>query len=141
MDFKEWNNPFQNQFQGEFWNNFNNLFNGAHSQPRVNLYQSGHELICNVFLPGIKRVGDIHLSVNGSTLEVSGSTSLEYNGFQIIQQEFPHGSYKRIVELPFSVRKDKIDASYKSGLLTVRLYRLIPVNEKEKLGIPIRDEE
>ncbi|WP_332628737.1 Hsp20/alpha crystallin family protein [Halalkalibacter flavus] len=141
MDINEWNNPFQSQFQGEFWNNFNNLFNGAYSQPRVNLYQSGHELICNVFLPGIKRVGEIHLSVNGSTLEVSGSNSLEYNGFQIIQQEFPHGSYKRIVELPFPVRKDKIDASYKSGLLTVHLYRLIPVNEKEKLGIPIRDEE
>ncbi|WP_052144699.1 Hsp20/alpha crystallin family protein [Halalkalibacter okhensis] len=141
MNFNEWNNPFKSQFQGEFWDNFNNLFNGNHSQPRVNLYQAGHELICNVFLPGIKKVGDIHLSVNGSTLEVSGSNSLEYNGFQVIQQEFHHGPYKRIIQLPYSVRKDKIDAAYKSGLLTVRLYRLIPENNKEMEGIPIRDEE
>jgi HSP20 family protein len=137
----DWNHPFKSPFQDEFWNNFQSAFNGNDQQPRVNIYQAGHELKCIIFLPGVKKVEDIFLNVSENTLEVSGNNSQEHSGFQLIQQEIPQGPFKRIIELPFPVRKDKIDASYNRGLVTIHLYRLIPENKQGQKGILIRDDE
>ncbi|WP_157801005.1 Hsp20/alpha crystallin family protein [Bacillus solitudinis] len=141
MNSYDWNKPFQGQFQDEFWKSFNTFFNGNEQHLRVNLYQSGHELLCIVFLPGIKKVEDIHLNAYENVLEISGDNSLDYEGFQLVQQEISQGSFKRKIELPFSVRKDKIDASYSRGVLTIHLYRLIPDKNKNQQGIVIRDDE
>ncbi|MFC0470356.1 Hsp20/alpha crystallin family protein [Halalkalibacter kiskunsagensis] len=137
----DWNHPIKSHFQDDFWKNFQNVFNGNDQQTRVNLYQAGHELKCLLFLPGIKKVEDIYLNVSDNTLEVSGNNIQEHSGFQLIQQEFSQGPFKRIIELPFPVRKDKIDASYSRGIVTVHLYRLIPDNNKGQKGIMIRDDE
>ncbi|WP_332692653.1 Hsp20/alpha crystallin family protein [Halalkalibacter lacteus] len=141
MNSSEWNHPFKSHFQDEFWKNFQNVFSGNDQHPRANIYQAGHELKCILFLPGIKKVEDIYLNVGENTLEVSGNTSFEYPGFQLIQQEITQGPFKRIIELPFPIRKDKIDASYNRGLITIHLYRLIPDNNMGQKGISIRDDE
>ncbi|MFD2510493.1 Hsp20/alpha crystallin family protein [Halalkalibacter alkalisediminis] len=141
MDFysNEWSKPFKHIFEDEFWGKFNQYFNGAGNQPKANIYESGNELICTFFLPGIKSVEDIRLNVYESVLEVSGVINLEYNGFRLIHEEQQQGSFKRTLELPFPVRKDKVEASYKRGLLAVHLFRLIP--NKSTQAISIIDEE
>ncbi|WP_183040924.1 Hsp20/alpha crystallin family protein [Salipaludibacillus neizhouensis] len=138
---QNWNKPFKKFFEDDFWSSFNGIFDGNdHHQPKANVYESGNELICLIFLPGIKKLDDIRLNINEKTLEVSGTSSLENNGFHLIQKELYEGPFKRIVELPFSVRRDKMDAFYQRGLLTVHLYRLIE-NNKSNHGVSIRDED
>lgn len=142
VDFysNEWNTPLKKFFEDDFMGNFNNFFNGMVQQPRANLYESENELVCAIFLPGIKNVEEIMLSINERTLEISGNSRLEYNGFRIKQEEIFQGEFKRIMELPYPVRQDKSDAYFQRGILTVHLYRLIPNNKSNK-GIVIRDEE
>ncbi|WP_088105443.1 Hsp20/alpha crystallin family protein [Halalkalibacter urbisdiaboli] len=136
----EWSKPFRRFFDDEFWGKFDHYFNGIGNQPLVNVYESENELICNVCLPGLKKVDDIRLNVvNQNTLEISCTINLEYKGFRLIQEEINQGVINRTINLPFSVRNDKIEASYKRGLLTVHLFRLIPNNDNK--SILIRDEE
>ncbi|WP_280771965.1 Hsp20/alpha crystallin family protein [Salipaludibacillus daqingensis] len=142
MDYysHEWNSPLKKFFEDDFLGNFNSFFNGMVQQPRANVYESENEIICAVFLPGIKKVEDIHLTINDRTLEVRGNLNLDYNGFRLNHEEIYQGEFKRVMELPFRVRQDKKDASYQRGILTVHLYRLIPDN-KSTHGVTVRDED
>lgn len=136
----QWSKPMQRFFEDDFLGNFNSFFNGMIQQPRANLYESENELICAIFLPGIKKVEDIHLTIDERTIEVSGTSNLEYNGFRLNQEEIYQGEFKRVMELPYPVRQDKSEASYQRGILTVHLYRLIPDN-KSTHGVTVRDED
>ncbi|WP_416148234.1 Hsp20/alpha crystallin family protein [Salipaludibacillus sp. HK11] len=127
-------------FEDDFLGNFNSFFNGMVQQPRANVYESENEVICAIFLPGIQNVEDIDLTINERTLEVRGTSRLEFKGFRITQEEVYQGEFKRIMELPYLVRQDKSDATFKRGILTVHLYRLI-TDKKSNNGVVIRDDE
>jgi HSP20 family protein len=125
----EWNKQFQGFLDEDFWDNFNRYFSGGNNEhPKYNLYQSENELICIIFLPGVKYKENLKLNINGGFLEITGMTTVEYQEYQLLKEELGLGSFNRMIELPFSVRKDKIDAYFKDGLLEVHLYKLIPDN-------------
>ncbi|WP_227936818.1 Hsp20/alpha crystallin family protein [Alkalihalobacillus deserti] len=141
MEFhsNEWKKPFKSIFEDEFWGKFNNYFSEVGNEPRVNIYESRNELLCTVFLPGIESVDDIRLNIHDNVLEVSGVLNLDFSGFSLIHEEQHQGAFKRAIELPFSVRKDKVEASYKRGILAVHLFRLF--SSKNSQTILIKDEE
>ncbi|MFK2825525.1 Hsp20/alpha crystallin family protein [Bacillus sp. B190/17] len=133
--FNGWDSFFKKFFEGEMEGKLNHYFKGAEHQLRVNLYESKDELMCLFLLPGVKKVEDIHLNVHERTLEVSCDIRLEHSGFRIVQEEFNEGIFRRMINLPFSVRTDRIDASYKRGLLAVHLFRLIPRSDSQSILI------
>ncbi|MBM4765222.1 Hsp20/alpha crystallin family protein [Bacillus sp. B15-48] len=98
---------------------------------KVNIYESGHELLCIFRLPGLK-LKEVDIDVYDKFLEVKGTVHIHDNGFRPIQQEIFQGSVFRKVELPYPVRTDKIDASYHHGYLLITLHRLI----RSDLGKP-----
>lgn len=126
---------FKRFFEGEMEGKFNDYFKKAENQLRVNIYESKDELMCLFLLPGVKKVEDIHLNVNEKTLEISCDIHIEHSGFRVVQEEFHEGKFSRIINLPFSVRTDRIDASYKRGLLAVHLFRLMPSSESQSILI------
>ncbi|MEK4027964.1 Hsp20/alpha crystallin family protein [Pseudobacillus sp. FSL P4-0506] len=137
--FNGWDALFKKFFDGEVEGKFNQYFKGAENQLRVNLYESKDELLCLFLVPGVKKVEDICLTVNEKMLEVSCDIHFEHSNFRVIQEEFNEGTFTRVINLPFLVRKDRVDASYKRGLLAVRLVRLPPSNENQTISI--KDEE
>lgn len=124
----------ENQNNQQTFPNKKNL-SGIH----VNIYESGHELLCIFKLPGLK-LKEVDIDIYEETIKVTGSVFVDDHGFRPIQQEIFEGEVERKMKLPYPVRHDKIDASYHHGYLIVLLHRHIRPNES-KAKVIINDLE
>ena len=96
----------------------------APSYPALNIWSSEEDLIVNAEVPGID-VEDIEISVVGETLTLSGARKSEdlEEGARYHRQERGYGKFNRSVELPFPVDIDKVEATFKNGVLQISLPR------------------
>jgi len=91
--------------------------------PPVDVYENDqHEVIVKAELPEIKRE-DINVTFENSVLTVRGErTSDQETGQENYQRrERQHGSFTRSFTVPSTVDSARISASYKDGVLTIRL--------------------
>ena len=93
--------------------------------PPVDIYETeGHDLVLKVELPDMARE-DIELTVENNKLTLKGTrkrpADVQDEQFQRIERR--HGSFSRAFTLPTSVDASQIAATYKDGVLTVRLPR------------------
>ncbi|HVO66424.1 MAG TPA: Hsp20/alpha crystallin family protein [Syntrophales bacterium] len=97
--------------------------------PALNVLQSGQDIIVTAELPGINP-DKLNISVVNDSLTLSGSRDPEVLKESEVyhRQERNYGHFSRTINLPFAVDTDKVDASYKKGILTITL----PRAEKEK---------
>ena len=96
----------------------------APSYPALNIWSSEEGLVVNAEVPGID-VKDIDISVVGETLTLSGACKSEdlEEGSRYHRQERGSGKFNRSVELPFPVDIDKVEATFKNGVLHISLPR------------------
>lgn len=90
--------------------------------PAVDLYEDKDNVIVKAELSGMKKE-DIDVSLHEGTLTISGerkSEREEKNGETYRSERFC-GRFQRSVLLPASVQGDKVNASYKDGILTITL--------------------
>ena len=104
---------------------FKDLFEGRGRswQPAVDVYETpNREVVLEAELPDMKRE-DINVAVENQVLTISGERKRESrNGDErLYRRERPHGAFSRSFTLPATVDAAKISASYKDGLLTVRV--------------------
>ncbi|WP_449538641.1 Hsp20/alpha crystallin family protein [Ferdinandcohnia sp. Marseille-Q9671] len=128
-----WRKQWDHFFKDEFWNGFTPFFDNAQSQ--LNLYQGENELLVVLSLPGLAKVEDVTIFVNHQTLEVKGKTNLQFRGFEVIQEGIIQGSFEREIPLPYTVKEDRIKASYKRGLLLIHLHKQIPDDSRKKIEV------
>ncbi len=89
--------------------------------PAVNLWESADELYAELELPGVKS-DDLEISVMGSELTVKGKrTEAEGEGLTFHRRERSVGAFSRVVDLPFDVDADRVQASLKDGVLLITL--------------------
>jgi HSP20 family protein len=88
--------------------------------PTLEVFQRGDELVVRADLPGVK-VDDVSLDVEDGLLVISGERRDEHEdrreGFY--RSERRYGSFTRTVALPEGVDEDRIDASFRDGVLEV----------------------
>jgi HSP20 family protein len=96
----------------------------APSYPALNIWSSEEGLVVNAEVPGID-VEDMEISVVGETLTLSGARKSEdlEEGARYHRQERGYGKFNRSVELPFPVDIDKVEATFKNGVLQISLPR------------------
>lgn len=136
-NMNNWRKQWDHFFGDEFWNEFTPFLDNAHSQ--LNLYQGENELLVVLSLPGLIKVEDVDIYVNHQTLEVQGKINLNFKGFDIIQEGIFQGSFQREIQLPYTVKEDRIKASYKRGLLLIHLHKQIPDDSRKKVEVVDRD--
>ena len=96
------------------------------------VYETRDQLVVAVELPGV-REKDIHLSMTGDVLSLRGQRGIAAE----VPQENYHrierwsGTFERHVQLPIPVQADKIRASYRDGVLEIRLPKLEEVKPRE----------
>ena len=92
--------------------------------PAVDIYETDtHEVVIKAELPDVKKE-DIGVSVENSVLTLTGERKPEQSKreqFQCVERRF--GRFSRSFTLPTSVDAGQIAASYKDGVLTIRLPR------------------
>jgi HSP20 family protein len=97
--------------------------------PALDLYENGDELVVRAELPGMKK-DEIEISLHQGSLVISGERKVEsqdQNGETSRSERF-FGRFQRALELPKPVDSGNVTASYKDGILTVRL----PKTEESK---------
>ncbi|MDH5610122.1 MAG: Hsp20/alpha crystallin family protein [Cyclobacteriaceae bacterium] len=113
---------------------FNDAFQGERSlasfSPQVDIAETGKNFEIQFHLPGVKKE-EINISVHDDRLTVSGERKMENEkkekNFHTVESYY--GTFNRSFYMPDNVNLEKIDASYKDGILTI----LIPKDEKKEL--------
>jgi len=92
--------------------------------PALNVHLATNDAVVTAELPGFD-ADKLDLTVIGDTLSITGSreTAKPAEGESMVRQERFSGHFSRSLQLPFKVDPDKVQATYKKGILTIRLPR------------------
>ncbi len=103
---------------------FDNFYGTARAwAPAVDIYETnGHEYVITAELPEMKRE-DIAVTFEQNVLTVSGERKASFDGADgtYHRSERAYGAFTRSFTLPATVDGTQISASYKDGVLTVRV--------------------
>lgn len=120
--FDDYLAPFNSVFQDDS--------NGV-LQPAVDIYEKDAKLVFEAELPGIEKE-KIRVDVKGRLLTIAGERTCDEeskeNGRYRRERRF--GTFERTFKLPFEATEDLIDASYKDGILILKVDK--PEEQKPK---------
>ena len=105
------------------------LSNSTSSMPAVNIREDDKNYILDLAVPGIDKK-DLKIDINEDVLTISSETKTESeeskDGYK--RKEFNYSEFCRSFYIPENVNREKIEANYKDGVLSVSL----PKQEEEK---------
>jgi HSP20 family protein len=106
--------------------------------PQLDVVETDKQVTVSAELPGLEPE-DIHISLDHNNLTISGEKRAEKEDKdkRYYRVERSYGSFYRSIPLPEEVDEDKIDASYKRGVLKIKLPKTKQAQEKRK-RIPIK---
>ena len=115
-----------NLFDDDF---FPVLSNRTSSTPAVNIREDDKNFVLELAVPGIEK-NDLKIDINEDVLTISSESKneTEENKDGYKRKEFSYSSFCRSFYIPENVNRDKIEANYKEGILSVGL----PKQEEEK---------
>ena len=96
-----------------------NLFNRGNSLPSVNSIENNDSFEIDLAVPGMKK-DDFIIELNDKVLVISSEKS-SINNENMRLNEFDYSSFQRSFRVPDSVDLDKIKATYKNGILKIKL--------------------
>lgn len=90
--------------------------------PSMDVYETEDKIVAKLELPGIEP-GDVEVSVEDSTLTVSGSRefSSEVKEEDYHRLERRYGSFTRAITLPQTADTGKVEAGFDKGVLTIEV--------------------
>jgi HSP20 family protein len=93
------------------------------AMPRVDVHENNHEIIVTAEIPGLESRDDVNISVHDRHLHLSGTVKRhsEQTDHNVFRSERFYGQFSRVVPLPAEVDESKATASYKNGILEVRI--------------------
>lgn len=121
----DWVHPFEKFMEKAFTERLPEAIRGP--VPPMNVSEDENAFTVSLELPGIDEA-DIHVEVMGNQLQIRGEKEFkeERKEKDFHQIESQYGSFSRSVTLPMSVKFDDIDATYRKGVLTVRVPKVEP---------------
>lgn len=113
---------------------FNQFFNRAYESedypevdwsPRLEIAENDDNFIINVELPGMKKQ-DVSIALQNDVLTLQGDKKVEKSdkGHNYNLCERHYGKFIRSFRLPAQVNGEKIDASFKDGVLSLTLPKI-----------------
>jgi HSP20 family protein len=98
-------------------------------RPTVDTYEEGDNIVIKAELPGVKKE-DVSIDVKDNVLTLKGERKHDENIREenYYRRECAYGKFQRAFTLPDAVDPNKIEASYKDGVLKVT----VPKTEESK---------
>jgi len=129
INFPTFSNWLDDVFNRDLPSVFTSNFNTGITLPKVNIIETADAFIVEMAVPGLKK-SDFQVDIDNQVLSISTETKEEneHKDGNYTRREFGYSSFKRTFSLPESVNDDKIDASYKDGILSI----LLPKKEEAK---------
>jgi len=90
--------------------------------PAMDIYEEGGDIVVKAEVPGMKKE-EIHVDINEKTVTVSGEKKKEekVERKDYVHLERTYGSFARTFALPAEVQTDKARATFKDGILELRV--------------------
>jgi HSP20 family protein len=97
--------------------------------PLINLTESKDAYYLRAELPGVK-AADLAIETTDNNISISGERKIAetVQNAKYHRREREYGRFSRVVSMPKSINRDKIDAKLSDGILTI----VIPKAEDEK---------
>lgn len=117
---REMNRLFDNFLQGGVQDD--GTFGLSNWTPAVDIVERENEFEVKVELPGVRKE-DVKITLESSVLTIRGEKKQEKeekeDSFHRVERSY--GAFQRSFTLPTSVKSEKIDASYRDGILVIAL--------------------
>ena len=100
--------------------------------PTVDVYEEKDDIVVKAELPGMDK-DNIEVNLTDHTLTIKGEKKKEEEVKEenYYRSERSYGSFLRTLELPKDVHADKVKASFKNGILEVRIPKTEEAKAKE----------
>ena len=143
---QEWTYPFDSfrlemdRLMENFFHGFDTRHFGRRSDsfvPQIDVVDTDKEIKISAELPGLDEK-DIEVSLTREALTIRGEKreEKEEKGKDYYRSERSYGSFTRTIPLPAEVDADKVAASFKKGVLTVKLPKTKQaISETKKVAI------
>ena len=101
--------------------------------PYMDVSETDKEITISAELPGMEPE-DIHITLDQNALTIRGEKRLEKEekGQHFYQVERSYGSFHRSIPLPNEVDEDKIDATFRRGVLKIKFPKIEKAMDKSK---------
>jgi HSP20 family protein len=100
--------------------------------PAVDVHETKDDIVLSFDVPGVTEK-DIQLTITGDLLTVRGERKFERQNsdasFHRVERVF--GRFERSVQLPMAVQTDKVKASYRDGVLEVKVPKAEGIKPRE----------
>jgi HSP20 family protein len=132
LDFDDLVNRF---FGRDFWAP-GDLLREDRWFPSVDITEGKKEITVKAEIPGVE-AKDIDITISGKMLTIKGEKKQEKEEKEenFHRMERSYGYFNRTIELPCEVDSEKVDASYKKGVLKIELKK---TKESESRRIEIK---
>jgi HSP20 family protein len=102
---------------------------------RVDEFRDGETLVVHAELPGIDPEKDVEVTVTDGILHLHAERREEHKEDDggVNRRELRYGSFSRTLPLPPGAKADDIEATYKDGMLEVR----IPTPKSSATKVPV----
>ncbi len=117
--------PFRG-FEGT-WNAF---------RPSVDVVETDKEIKVSAELPGLdEKQIDVSLSRDALTIKGEKKEEQEQKGENYYRLERSYGNFQRTIPLPCEVETDDVDATFKNGVLTIKLPKTADDQACKKISV------
>ncbi len=100
--------------------------------PAVDIAEQDNDYVVKVELPGMSK-DDVKITLESNILTIRGEKKqekdLKEENYHRIERSY--GSFQRSFTLPTTVKSDKIDASYRDGILSITLPKMEEAKPKQ----------
>jgi HSP20 family protein len=106
------------------------------NSPRIDVYETDTHVVASCEIPGIENKEDITIHIDDDALTVSGTINKmhEVKEEHLYRRERYSGRFERTVTLPSSVTAEESKASYRNGILEIRMPKA-KVDRRKKVDI------
>lgn len=107
-------------------------FGQNYGNPSIDVYETEKEVVAKCDIPGLEKKDDVNIEVDDNLLIISGTVNRvdEVKEEHLHRQERFFGRFQRSVSLPSRVSPEGVKATYKNGVLEIRMPKLQLDNRK-----------
>ncbi|MED1442033.1 Hsp20/alpha crystallin family protein [Aeribacillus composti] len=131
-------NQFRRNMNRVFSESFPHFFENFETMntPRLDIRETANEVIVTCDLPGLEKKEDVDIHLDRNVLTISGTIqrSKEVKEEEMHRRERFVGRFHRAVALPANVKEEEVSATYKNGVLEIRIPKQTE-NNKKKIDI------
>ncbi|MDN5347993.1 MAG: hypothetical protein PWP65_1557 [Clostridia bacterium] len=105
---------------------------GFWDAPRLDIYQTEDEIVATADLPGLASKDDVEITATNDSLTIRGEIRRdnEVGEQNYYRAERFYGNFARTISLPAQVIPEKATATYRNGILEIRLPKAAGQREK-----------